>query len=460
MKRLIFCFDGTWNRLNADTPTNVVLTAASIFRQAPDGVTQIIHYDEGVGTGKIDRITGGTMGVGLVTNIREAYRFLVFNYDPGDEIFVFGFSRGAFSARTFCGFVRHVGPLRRLHASRIDEALALYQSRLNGADGASDKLRRFRAEYSSSVCIGADDDAWRCQNLENYVAGSSPCLTIKYLGVWDTVAALGVPKILPLSGALNRKHRFHDASLSDFIESGRHAVAIDERRALFPPEPWGDLTAVNNAKGKVPEDADAPYQERWFPGTHGSVGGGGDIRGLSDGALAWVLKGAKRAGLKLDVDAGSRIQAFKPDPLAALINESNPSFSPTQLLVSNRSGPEHLWQLSAAAIRRWHAAPSTLPERKAYRPKTLAALASQIEALAVSKPAMESAGMHSVVGGDTLGKLASIYYQDRSLWPVIYLANRDVLDDPDELFLGQTIRIPPTPAVLKDLLAGTEGSAV
>ena len=94
MKRLIFCFDGTWNALNADTPTNVVLTAASIVRQTADRTTQIIHYDEGVGTGPMDHFAGGVFGWGLIQNVREAYRFLIFNYDVGDQIFVFGFSRG------------------------------------------------------------------------------------------------------------------------------------------------------------------------------------------------------------------------------------------------------------------------------------------------------------------------------------------------------------------------------
>lgn len=107
MKRLVFCFDGTWNKLVPDLATNVVLTAASIDRIDKKGVAQIIHYDEGVGTGALDSLRGGMFGTGLIDNVREAYRFLVFNYDPGDEIYVFGFSRGAYSARTFVGFIRH-----------------------------------------------------------------------------------------------------------------------------------------------------------------------------------------------------------------------------------------------------------------------------------------------------------------------------------------------------------------
>jgi uncharacterized protein (DUF2235 family) len=88
LKRLVFCFDGTWNALSADTPTNVVLTAASIIRHTSEDVTQIIHYDEGVGTGRLEKWSGGIIGSGLIENVREAYRFLIFNYDPGDQIFV------------------------------------------------------------------------------------------------------------------------------------------------------------------------------------------------------------------------------------------------------------------------------------------------------------------------------------------------------------------------------------
>jgi uncharacterized protein (DUF2235 family) len=187
MKRIVFCFDGTWNRLLPDLATNVVLTAASIERVDEKGIVQIIHYDEGVGTNEWETVRGGVFGTGLIDNVREAYRFLCFNYDQGDEIYVFGFSRGAYSARTFIGFLRHVGPLGRLHIGRIDEALVLYQNRKHGKDGAGLALRRFRADYAGAVCIGQEDDDWRCGNVEGYQAGKAPQMRIRYLGVWDTV---------------------------------------------------------------------------------------------------------------------------------------------------------------------------------------------------------------------------------------------------------------------------------
>lgn len=445
MKRIVFCFDGTWNALNANTPTNVVLTAASIVRHTKDETTQIIHYDEGVGTGPVDHFAGGVFGWGLIQNVREAYRFLIFNYDVGDDIYVFGFSRGAFSARTFIGFLRHVGPLRRLHAARIDEALELYRLRLEGAEGASDRMRRFRAEYSNNVCIDADDDTWRCKYIKDYKLGSAPLLTIAYLGLWDTVGALGVPAIVPMSEKINRKYAFHNPIVTGFVDSARHAVAIDERRATFPSVLLGDIDALNSSKNMNSDHPDAPYQEKWFPGTHGSVGGGGDIRGLSDGALNWVLKGAKKAGLVLDIDAGSRIHEFKPDALAPLVNEKKPQFSATQLIKSDRDGPAQIGRLSAAAIRRWQTPAESLPERSLYRPTTLLKLADALNRL--PNPRNNSSDVpvlttHTVVFDDQLRKLAKMYYGDPNKSSIIFAANRDILDDPDDLFPDHIIRIP------------------
>ena len=114
MKRLVFCFDGSWNRLSAPNPTNVVITAQSVTPVAKDGTRQIIHYDPGVGTGVNDKWGGGLFGEGLIDKIVDGYTFLVFNYELGDEIFVFGFSRGAFTARAFVGMVRQVGVLQRM----------------------------------------------------------------------------------------------------------------------------------------------------------------------------------------------------------------------------------------------------------------------------------------------------------------------------------------------------------
>lgn len=160
-KRLVFCFDGTWNRLDAVTPTNVVITAESILPLARDGTAQAIFYDEGVGTGRFDRLRGGLFGIGVVEKLASAYRFLVFNYTPGDEIFVFGFSRGAFTARSFVGMLRNCGVVSRSKAGRITDAVELYRSRDPKLGPDSEASFRFRAEVSGSVVLNEKEDEWR-----------------------------------------------------------------------------------------------------------------------------------------------------------------------------------------------------------------------------------------------------------------------------------------------------------
>ena len=464
MKRIVFCFDGTSNALNADTPTNVVLAAASINRKTLDGTAQVIYYDEGVGTGKfdtsqfigraaslIDKIIGGGWGWGLTENIREAYRFLIFNYDPGDEIFVFGFSRGAFTARSFIGLVRYVGPIRRLHAARIDEALDLYHKRVKKENQSTEDIQRFRAEYSTDVLVNKEDEDWRVKNVQGYVAGTAKLVRIKYLGVWDTVSALGTPEAVPGSEKINTDFHFHDPSITDFIERARHAVAIDERRVLFPPVLFGDLSKLNDLCGFTSDNVDAPYQERWFPGAHGSIGGGGDIRGLSDSALEWILFGAKQAGLSLDVSSGTRIYGLRPDPFVPLINSTQPKKDLLSLTLyqwkTDRRGPEQMWQLSNSTLRRWKADSGDLPGDLLYRPKTLQRLSDALNkyepkfALLVS----DLLDLHVVEAGETLYELANRYYKDRTKFGVIFDANRGVLDDARQLSVGQELRIPKLP---------------
>lgn len=446
MKRLVFCFDGTWNTLHATTPTNVVLTAASIVRETKAGITQIIHYDEGVGTGMFDKHLGGMFGTGLVDNVREAYRFLIFNYDPDDEIFVFGFSRGGFSALTFVGLLRHVGVLRRLHAAKINEAIDMYRKRPSGLDASCDDMRQFRAQFADHVCTDGGDDAWRRDRNPDYVP--VPQLKIKYLGVWDAVCALGFPAALPGSRWLNRKHAFHDTELTTFVESARHAVALDESRTLFPPTVWDHLETLNASKGFDVDHRDAPYQQKWFPGVHGSVGGGGDIRGLSDCSLSWILKGAKDAGLTLDLDKGSRIHGFNPDPYAPLINEKNPKWSVTQLFKTYRRGPEHIWEVSVPARRRWIANESLLPAGASYRPKALVRVSAALDTCGREFKKLEGMDVlahHVVAPGDYLGKLAKQYYGDAAKWNVIFEANREFIDHEDEIFPGWTLLIPRIP---------------
>lgn len=351
MKRIaIFC-DGTWNRHDAPTPTHVVRLAQALAPEGADGVTQVVHYLPGVGSGEgvtklsrfLDKFMGGAFGWGLDSRIQEAYRHLVFAYNPGDEIYIFGFSRGAYTARSLAGLIRSAGIPPKDHTERIPEAMDHYRKKAPAdtkrVRGPKDKAAReaekaaraakaqseadamglpsplkpyphpdseaeikFRARLSPGTPTSKLDAAWRARNG----MGQQDLLKIKYIGVWDTVGALGLPGVLgALAKITNRRYAFHDDKLSSSVSAARHAVAIDERRRLYPPTLWDNLARLN--AGSDPEKP--PYQQLWFPGNHRIVGGGGTVPELSAFPTAFVLEGAEDAGL-----------AFNPDMRAALLD--------------------------------------------------------------------------------------------------------------------------------------------
>lgn len=367
MKRIVIACDGTWNRLDAAHPTNVAKLVRAVLPLGPGRVQQVTCHLDGVGSGRgtgrfsrlADRVVGGALGIGLTGTLEEAYRFLVLAYAPGDEIHLFGFSRGAFMARSLTGLLRTCGILERQHADAIGKAIALYRRReaLGGADG--DVARAFRARFAAHVTTGPDEARWR--GVRGYVTGTP--LRLAYLGVWDTVGALGVPHHFALSAWLNRGLCFHDTTLSRLVRSARHAVAIDERRRTFPPTLWSNLDMLNLEAGGT------PYAQRWFPGDHCSVGGGGPLTALSDDALLWISEGAAAAGLALDPVAMAQWRRAS-DPMGALRARPNRSLLARMLWLdaADRPGPRRLAELAEAAVRRWHADPG-------YRPRTLARLA-------------------------------------------------------------------------------------
>jgi uncharacterized protein (DUF2235 family) len=310
MKRLVFCFEGTWNKLDAEHPTNVVLTTESVLPQAD--TAQVIYYDEGVGTGEgLDMLKGGMLGVGLLQNLADAYRFIVFNYTPGDEIYAFGFSRGAYTARSFAGLLSNCGILDRRSAARAEDIIELYRVR-EETPAFFDKLMRFRIEYCRDTWVSDRERDWRRENAANCTVEDAARIQITYVGVWDTVGALGVPRTFIFSDAINKKYEFHDTKLSPLVKTARHAVAIDEVREEFEPALWTNVEELNRAAGTSLDDIQARYQQKWFPGVHSSVGGGADWRGLSDQALHWVWIGAMRMGLKFDTTQNSRIFELAP----------------------------------------------------------------------------------------------------------------------------------------------------
>jgi len=271
MKRLVICADGTWNerdQVDKETkkrrPTNVTKVARAIRPRAANGTDQIVVYHEGLGTsGGLDKFSGGAFGSGIEDNVRDLYRSLVYNYEPGDEIFFFGFSRGAFTVRTLAGFMNVVGLIEKDDDYYLPE---IYKC------------------YEKSEKPGSDEWNQAFHNVEN----PRPCPPIKFIGVWDTVGALGAPGLL--GQLFNKgKYKYHDVGLNHHIENAYQALAIDERRKPFTPDLW---TRPSGWPGKV--------EQAWFAGVHSNIGGSYTPDGLANEAMHWLVEKAEKLGLEFD----------------------------------------------------------------------------------------------------------------------------------------------------------------
>lgn len=453
MKRLVLCFDGTWSRLDGSHPTNVLLTAESVLHTASSGVAQVVYYDEGVGTEEGESFSGGIFGAGLLKNLSDGYRFLIFNYSPGDEIYIFGFSRGAYTARSMVGLLATSGILARRNARRATEAIERYQSR-EATDSFREQMLTFRCECSPELCTSVEEDQWRAKSLKGYTPGRLPVLKVDYLGVWDTVGALGIPSYLVFARSFNQGFQFHDVSLSPMVESARHAVSIDERKRDFAPTLWDNLDDLNRQQGADPSQEDAPYRQVWFPGVHGSVGGGGERRGLSDDALDWIWEGARRAGLELDTSAGSRVHDLRPTHRDHLVNTATGpggvvGFVLDKLPRGDRQpGPTAIHEVSASARRRWKEAPTRLPESVPYRPATLQAVAHLLESQSIELPGEAPEDLpaeyeiYIVQERDTLRTIAQHKYGNAELCELILAANRSKIAAASSIYRGQMLRLP------------------
>ena len=288
MKRIVICADGTWNeRDQVDDesgkrrPTNVTKVARTVRAQARDGTHQVVCYLNGVGTGgALDRFSGGAFGSGICANVVELYRFILYNYVPGDELYFFGFSRGAFTVRTLAGFMNRVGLLDKDDDYYVPEIFALYET-----DNRP------------------DSDAWRRAFRR---ADRRECPRIEFIGVWDTVGALGAPGYF---GRLinGKKYSFHDLGLNEHIAHAYHALAIDEHRAPFEPNWW-----------VCPPGWSGTLEQAWFCGAHSNVGGSYKPDGLANEALQWIVEKAQARGLAFDDEIVAR---YEPH-YAATLNDS------------------------------------------------------------------------------------------------------------------------------------------
>jgi uncharacterized protein (DUF2235 family) len=327
MKRLIVCCDGTWQQLANPYPSNIVKLAQSVKPIASDEVPQIVFYDEGVGTDS-NKLLGGATGLGIDRNIEDAYRFLSLNYIAGDEIYLFGFSRGAYTVRSLAGMIYCSGLLDRPHVTRAHEAYELYRNRdIKPKDRIA---ANYRKQYGNRV-------------------------PITLLGCFDTVGSLGIPGLAAFRKfhqQLNKRYRFHDTTLNRLIQNALHAVAIDEIREIF------DVTPMK----KNPDAENQRVIQVWFPGGHGCVGGGTEEHsGLSDTALQWMMDATRELGLGLEFDPSVIPTGINPNYECDFKND--PGFFKLAGIKFREVG-DGIEDLHESTIKR-------LQVRKDYRPKNL-----------------------------------------------------------------------------------------
>lgn len=326
MKRIVLCFDGTWQSIDDPSSiTNVVRVAQAVLPVASDGVEQICYYQAGVGSdGGIDSILGGAFGVGLRNNVKRGLAFLSLNWnaDDADEIYIFGFSRGAYTARAVAGVIGAVGGIpKQEHFDKLSEFWSYYRKdpRVRNANdpGAITEKKKMRAWcYPDPNPDDRDND-------------DTPIITC--LAVWDTVGSYGIPTGYGLGGLARRltswTKGFHDRDFGPCVRVGLHALSIDEHRRGFAPTAWtfGDRKKLS---------AGQQVEQVWFSGVHSNVGGSYRLSGLSDLALIWVM--ARVADLtKLEFDTDLIADNFWPCAACSLY-DSVPRWALFDRLLPNR----------------------------------------------------------------------------------------------------------------------------
>jgi len=303
MKRLVLCFDGTWNALSDPKALTNVVKLANLVTVNSGGVEQISYYNSGVGSGgPIDRYLGGLFGAGLKSNVKRGLTFLALNYEAGDEIYIFGFSRGAYTARALAGVIGSAGI--PLDISNMEPHWNIYQQMAKLRPDhrlAEDSPKRKLAEAAIGLLKERLIKVSRNTNEDGTKLVDVPLACV---GVWDTVGAYGIPSGFGLSGLARSftywTRGFRDTHFGKAVNLGLHAVAIDERRRPFAPTFWTLLPPKPEEKteGTPPK---LPVEQVWFPGVHSNVGGGYADHGLSDLALAWLMAEVQlRTGLRFN----------------------------------------------------------------------------------------------------------------------------------------------------------------
>jgi uncharacterized protein (DUF2235 family) len=329
-KKIVFCADGTWEHPADPTLVEPVDTNVyKLYRALLVSATQVPHYDDGVGADgtPVDRILGGGMGVGLFQKIKDGYTFIAQSYQPGDEVFLFGFSRGAYTARSLAGMLAACGlPAQgQLSTAAVNDAFRAYRDRTSNRPNL---LASLQAKYGNQKA------------------------TVSMVGVWDTVGSLGIPVAI-FAGFNEQLYGFLDTSLHPDVKAAYHALSINERRREFPPTLWNALTPAAIQSGQILEQV-------WFAGCHSGVGGGYAETGLSDITMSWMM--GKAASRGLEFDANMLAQYTNLDPKHSL-DFLRDSWNVYWLFPKTRDVPVGSWIANSVDIR--------INQISTYRPDNL-----------------------------------------------------------------------------------------
>jgi uncharacterized protein (DUF2235 family) len=319
-KNIVLCSDGTGNSGGKGKATNVWRVYQSVDLiplQASSGslpTRQLAFYDDGVGTDrmKLLKLLGGAFGLGLSRNVKQLYTTLVANFEAGDHIYLFGFSRGAFTVRILAGLITTCGIVDRRHP---EEDRFLDDAELK--DRVSAAYRTYRQKYTARLTQLLDSGdlrrdlkhldakAFRQQHgvrvtgdqYRDYAnIGADPSeehfVPIRFMGVWDTVDAVGFP-LEEIAEFWNRyiyPFKFPDHALSQWVNQACHALSIDDQRRSFSPLMFNESDPRDESR----------IEQVWFPGAHCNVGGGYPKQGMAHLALNWMMDKAEAAGLRFD----------------------------------------------------------------------------------------------------------------------------------------------------------------
>jgi uncharacterized protein (DUF2235 family) len=351
-RKLALLFDGTWSK--PESNTNVERLRKLIASGDADGVPQLVNYIPGVGVSPgLTHLLGGAFGYGLSENVLDGYRWLCETWQPGDALFLFGFSRGAYTARSLGGMIRKCGLLKRASDRRVDKA---------AVSAAYDFYR--------DTSVKPDD-----QGALDYRTAHSIEIDIHFIGVWDTVGSLGIPDTASWFPFARSRYQFHDTDLSKIVKYAYQALALDEHRADFEPAVWtrNPYTLQRGEIATVKKVEQIEIEQRWFIGSHADVGGGNDHDGagrmpdpLPELPLAWLQRKAIDAGLaysELFVPSSDADMGVPRDSYAEFMDGLYRHFKSP---FNRRLGTGVNETIDTSVVQRWHADAS-------YRSPTLVA---------------------------------------------------------------------------------------